>query len=393
MLNITKRAGEGGDTSKFVPPKFMMNPENVEYMGRAQNKPLKYYWSGALVFEADGSKYKRCLSYFGGDEDDDDENYHPPVHAPCECNSPNEENGGCDSSTINHPEPNFRWMFDGNIRMYKRETRLISFWSGDIRHQGSGKCLVYAPMSNFPLNEGKDTETPGRLGDLDMVKCPTPESEDLQRAAWTVWLTENDAQTSIIPSGGTHHWPACEGTPIQVKNEIASKLSAFKKNKVQVQWKSLHRGLTFNETTGDVYFGCVPEEKTRITPHPWFYKVPRAYGFYPDKNDIEDTRAAVNGQRGSLSRLVDFDYEVSIPGNEVPVDLEVKELPAEEVKEALKGLQYDPPADVHYQGGETPPYDGVESEVEREQKEGPKELETLKQGFLKMRNKFKSFGF
>ncbi|KAF3191711.1 hypothetical protein TWF225_000937 [Orbilia oligospora] len=306
LANLTKRAG---DMQIYVYPKlFMIDPESTEFMGRDLNEPLKYLWSGAISFEADGSKYQRCLRYIPSETF--------PTHAPCKCTQI-DKSKGCDDKSINHPTPSYRWAFEGSIRMFKRETRKISFWSGTIRHHASGKCLGYSPDSGFPTYRGDESHTPGKLGDLEMVDCEDTEDETYHGVRiWVVWLTEKDTKTSPSSNG--------------------------------------------------VYFGCAREQHTWVTPHPWFYRVPKLHAFFPDKKNYDDMGSAINGEKNSIESLIDFDWSNTTPGNETPGDLEVEGVTREEIVRTLRGIQYEREPGIDFEGGASAAFDDEITSIERE---------------------------
>ncbi|KAF3206459.1 hypothetical protein TWF679_008761 [Orbilia oligospora] len=351
LANLTKRAG---DIQIYVSPRFLMiDPESTEFMGRDLNEPLDYLWSGAISFEGDGSKYQRCLRYISSETF--------PTHAPCKCTQINKSKG-CDDKSINHPTPSYRWAFDGSVRMFKRETRKISFWSGTIRHHASGKCLGYSPDSGFPTYRGDESHTPGKLGDLEMVDCEDTEDETYHGVRiWVVWLTEKDTKTSIIPWGATHMWPACSNTRVKAKKTIMDRLKGKK-----VRWERVYRGIATSPSSNGVYFGCAREQHTWVTPHPWFYRVPKPRAFFPDKKNNDDMGSAINGEKNSIESLIDFDWPNTTPGNEAPGDLEVEGTPREEVIRTLRGIQYEHEPGIEFDGGAAPAFDDEITSIERE---------------------------
>ncbi|KAF3136462.1 hypothetical protein TWF569_009454 [Orbilia oligospora] len=351
LANPTKRAG---DMQIYVYPKLLMiDPESTEFMGRDLNEPLKYLWSGAISFEADGSKYQRCLRYISSETF--------PTHAPCKCTQI-DKSKGCDDKSINHPTPSYRWAFEGSIRMFKRETRKISFWSGTIRHHASGKCLGYSPDSGFPTYRGDESHTPGKLGDLEMVDCEDTEDETYHGVRiWVVWLTEKDTTTSIIPWGATHMWPACSNTRVKAKKTIMDRLKGKK-----VRWERVYRGIAASPSSNGVYFGCAREQHTWVTPHPWFYRVPKLHAFFPDKKNYDDMGSAINGEKNSIESLIDFDWSNTTPGNETPGDLEAEGVTREEIVRTLRGIQYEREPGIDFEGGASPAFDDEITSIERE---------------------------
>ncbi|KAK6342730.1 hypothetical protein TWF718_008119 [Orbilia javanica] len=384
FTNLTKRDGAA---PTYVPPNFFtLDLKDAPFKGRDVNEGLGYLWSGSIEFGSGskgGKKYQSCLRYLPGKTF--------PGHGPCGCTRI-DKNDDCDDKNIDHPLSSSRWLLDGTIYMFNRDIRRISLWVGQIQHHASGKCLAYVPKSSFPTYNGAQSLEPGKLGDFDMVDCGEnvqgDDGGDANGRIWALWLTEKGTQTryiyninpstntfshrlsldtdntqnlSIIPWGATHLWPACANTGFKAKAKIMDRLKGKK-----VQWKRLYRGIAASPTSDTVYFGCYHEENVWVTLHPPFYRVPKEVGFFPDKNNFEDMGTAIDGEKNSIEKLIDFDWENVAPGNEVPGGLEVEGVPPEEVKEALKGIQYEPEANVKYVGGSLPAFDGQTDAIERE---------------------------
>ncbi|KAK6330276.1 hypothetical protein TWF730_004771 [Orbilia blumenaviensis] len=118
------------------------------------------------------------------------------------------------------------------------------------------------------------------------------------------------------------------------------------------------------QETGAVYFGCLGAEHTKITFHPWFHRVPKEYGFYPDARNIDDLSEAIPGKKYSLDDLIDVDWSRVTPGNEVPNDLEIEGEIEEQIRNQIKSIVYGD--DDWFTGGKPPATDNKQSGVEKE---------------------------
>ncbi|RVD82828.1 uncharacterized protein DFL_007240 [Arthrobotrys flagrans] len=76
--------------------------------------------------------------------------------------------------------------------------------------------------------------------------------------------------------------------------------------------------------------------------------------------------SAIDGEKNSIERLIDFDLPNTTPGNEVPADLEVEGVPQEEVAKALRGIYYETEEVIQFEGGDAPAFDDQISDIERE---------------------------
>ncbi|KAK6336491.1 hypothetical protein TWF696_002041 [Orbilia brochopaga] len=227
--------------------------------------------------EFQNGRERTCLS--------SDPNNEMPIVETCFCTPPPDFSmsaqtivgGNCNGDGINHPRFAQMWSVTGNVKLYKKEGELPSYWVGIIQNVASGKCLIYEPREKgFPKRvPRKEAEFwPGHIGNVRLQPCDTIGGMAVQE--WLIWVTA-ERTLKIVPYGATHMWPTCKDPT-----------SGLDTGSSETATDTAFRGILWNsdapaEFPGrSVYFGCWTDGDTSWTPHPPFYKPPPQFSYWPD---------------------------------------------------------------------------------------------------------------
>ncbi|RVD84662.1 uncharacterized protein DFL_006396 [Arthrobotrys flagrans] len=270
-----------------------------------------YSWSGML--ELGRSNYGACLS--------DEADKGGITLQDCQCTT-----GNCrDNDGINHPTLPFRWNFRGAVNLNKRAAKRPSFFTGYIQNAKSKLCMTYLVPSVRPVPFNEDF----RIGDIVMRECGTNSSTAVQE--FTSWLFDGKPTSQIQPTYLTHFVPFCNNN----------------KEMKKFHWRGL-----VGIKGKPIYFGCTDWDKTQWNYHPWFYRTPPEFSYWPDDRYLDDLS----------DRVADFDFDNPAPPPPPPPSPTPDPPPPPP-----------PPAPTETPAPTPPPEDGKKDDKGRENKDDKKD--------------------
>ncbi|EGX49410.1 hypothetical protein AOL_s00078g443 [Orbilia oligospora ATCC 24927] len=243
--------------------------EEFEREGAQSEESWPYSWSGML--ELGVSTYSACLS--------DDAEKGGITLQDCQCTT-----GDCRKHEgINHPTLPFRWNFRGSVNLNRVALLRPSYFQGYIQNAHSKLCMTYLVPAERPVPYNEDH----KLGDIVMRPCETNSSTTIQ--TFSTWLFDGKPTSQIMPAFQTHFIPSCNNN----------------KGKKKFYWRGL-----VGIKGKPIYYGCSDWGKTQWNFHPWFYRLPSEFSFWPDSRWLDDLS----------DRLPDFDFDKTAPPPPPPVE-------------------------------------------------------------------------
>ncbi|KAF3197310.1 hypothetical protein TWF679_003272 [Orbilia oligospora] len=236
--------------------------DEFERDGAQSQEAWPYSWSGML--ELGRSTYSACLS--------DDAEKGGITLQDCQCNT-----GDCRKHDgINHPTLPFRWNFRGSVNLNRVAQMRPSFFQGFIQNAHSKLCMTYLVPAERPVPYNEDH----KIGDIVMRPCGTNSSTTIQ--TFSTWLFDGKPTSQIMPAFQTHFVPSC--------NNNRNRKKFFWRGLVGIKGKP-------------IYYGCSDWDKTQWNYHPWFYRLPSEFSFWPNDQWLDDLS----------DRLPDFDFDKTAP--------------------------------------------------------------------------------